>query len=214
MVGRLIQQIHRGLLRQQRRDGHAALLTAGQGIGAPRRKTRHVHGGERRARQFLVLRRLPLPQRQVRMAADQHRLERGADEGILQILRQEADPQRDRAAAQLRERRAGEHHRAAGRRAQACERVQREGLAGTVAAQDRHDLARRELHRQIAHQRPRAGLHTDGCCGEAPRLRQCVQRISSAVSGPITTRRRLAGISHSCADSARLPAMTSASSWG
>src|SRR2546430_13604404 len=50
-------------------------------ICAPCGEIPHVHRRERLARQALILGRLPLPQRQVWVAADQHRLQRGGDEG-------------------------------------------------------------------------------------------------------------------------------------
>ena len=59
-----------------------------------------------------------------------------------------------------------------------------------------------------------AGLRT-AAAGEVRRaVHGRVQRISSAVAGPTTTSRRPCGISKSCSDSARRPAMISARTCG
>ena len=217
MIGRLVQQENARLLGEQCGHGHPALLPAGEGVGAPRGEIPHVHRRERLARQALILGRLPLPQCQVWVAADQHRLQCGGDEGILQVLRQQPQPQRHGPALELQERRAIEQYLAAGGRAQPGQRVQGEGLARTVAAENRHHLAGSELHRQVTHQLARAGAHPQAHRGESRlsgALRRAVhgrvQRISSAVAGPTTTSRRPCGISKSCVDSARRPAMISA----
>jgi hypothetical protein len=101
VIGRLIQQEDSRVLRQQRRHRHTALLTPGERVGAAQRKDLHVHSTQRCARDLLVLRAFPLPQRKVWMAPDQHRFEGGADEGVLEILRQQAEPEGEYAPAQL-----------------------------------------------------------------------------------------------------------------
>ncbi len=219
VIGRFIEQEDARLLGEQCGHRHPALLPAGEGVGVPHGEIPQVHRRERLARQALILGRFPLPQRQVGVAADQHRLHRGGDERILQVLRQQPEPQRHRAALELQERRAIEPHLAGGGSAQPGKRVQGECLARAVAAENRHHLTGRELHGQFMHQLARAGAHTDVHRGEPRvsgelRAHGRVHRISSAVAGPTTTSRRLCGISKSCGDSARRPAMISARTCG
>ena len=104
VIGRLIEQKDARLLGEQCSHGHPALLPAGEGVGAPHCEIQHVHRRERLARQALILGRFPLPQCQVWVAADQHRLHRGGDERILQVLRQQPQPQRHGSALELQER--------------------------------------------------------------------------------------------------------------
>ena len=217
VVGRLIEEEDSGLLGEERRDREAALLTARESVGAPCGEIPEVHGRERRPRHALILGRLPLPELEVWVAADQHGLDRGGDERILEVLWQEPEAQRHRAPLEFTERGAIEPHLPAVRVAQTRERVQGEGLARAVAAEDRHHLARSEPHGQLAHQLARAGAHREARRCESRNGRRVerrvhgrVQWISSAVEGPTTTSRNPCGISNSCADSARRPAMISA----
>jgi hypothetical protein len=216
VIGRLVQKIRPHLLRQQRRHRDPPLLTARERIGAPRGELTHFHLGEGGARDALILGALPLPQRQVRMAADQHRLHHRGDEGILQVLRQKTEALRHGAARQAWQRRLPEQHLACGRGPQACKRVQRQGLARAVAPEDRHQFPGCELDRQGAHQFARACAHTDiaRTQGRSDGAHGCVHRISSAVAGPTTTCVRLRGICHSLGDSGRRPAMISVSACG
>jgi hypothetical protein len=132
---------------------------------------------------------------------DQHRLDGGADERILEILGQEPEPQRHGTPLQPCDRRSIERDRAGGRCAQTCERVERQRLARAVAAEDRNDLAGRELYRELAHQLAYAGLHAHGRRrqpGSGPQrafAAQCVHRISRAVSGPMSIPASVCGMS-------------------
>jgi hypothetical protein len=101
VVGRLIQQKDSGPLSQQRRDGHTPLFAPREGVSASLGEVDEVHSLQRLARDALILGAFPLPQREMGVPAYQDHLERGRDEGILEILRQEAETQGYRASAEL-----------------------------------------------------------------------------------------------------------------
>jgi len=98
VVGRFIEQKDARLLGEQCGHGHPALLPAGESVGAPHREIPMSTAASASRGQALILGRFPTATAQVRVAADQHRLHRGGDERILQVLRQQPQPQRtDRA---------------------------------------------------------------------------------------------------------------------
>jgi hypothetical protein len=164
MIGRLIQQVNPGLLSQERRNGNTPLLTSREGIRSPVCKVRQVNGRQRFACGTLVLRGLPLPQCQVRVAPDQHHFERGGYECVLEILRQQPEPQCDSLAREALEWHSVQLHLACVRRPQARQRMQREGFSGAVATEYGYHLARRKLNRQLVDQCALSNSH-----GHAPR---------------------------------------------
>ncbi len=95
VVCRFIEEKYGGLLRQQCCDGHASLFAAGQRIHSPGRETLEPDSGQGAVRELLIRRTLPLPQGQMGMPADQHRLENGHGESVLEILHQQAHAPRD-----------------------------------------------------------------------------------------------------------------------
>lgn len=72
-----------GVLAQQCRDRDAPAFPAGQGPDKPRLETRHVHRGERRHRTSAVVFTFPPPAFEMRVAADEHRVQHGAGKGIV-----------------------------------------------------------------------------------------------------------------------------------
>ncbi len=214
----LIEQVGLHLLREQRRHRHAPQLPAGERVGAPLRELAHVDLRERLARHALILGALPLPQRQVRVAPDEHGLEHRGHEGLLEVLRQQAQAQRERAPRQLRERRAAAEDRAGRRCPQSCERVQASGSCPSRCGRGSPPAPRARSGSTApapARARPRArsAPARRGRRGRAA-ITGRIHRISSAVAGPTTTCRRLRGISPSVADSGRRPAMISVASCG
>src|SRR5690606_41818180 len=77
MVRRLVEQETLRVLREEGSDRNSALLAARAARSVAVRGVGHVDARECRPRDALVLRAFPLPEGEVRMAADQYGLQRG-----------------------------------------------------------------------------------------------------------------------------------------
>ena len=86
VVGRLVEQANRGVLGEQRRDVEAPPLAAGERIHRALGERREPDGRERIARRRKIAGIFPLPERQVRMPADQRGLEHGRRETDLRSV--------------------------------------------------------------------------------------------------------------------------------
>jgi len=142
---RLVQQIQARLLRQQRGNGQALALAAGERVHLAAAEAGEVHRRQRLARDALVLLPFPVPAAEVRMAADQRRLQHGRLEGIEVSLRQQAAQLGGAARIQRGIVLAAERNRAGLGLTQAGQCRQQRRLAGAVAAEDGHPLAGGEV---------------------------------------------------------------------
>jgi hypothetical protein len=130
----LVEQIQARLLHQQRGDGEALALAAGEGGHLALGKAGEAHLPARPSR-WLRPRGLPSPSGPGRVAADEGGFEhRGAEEVGLALGQQAA--QAGLVAAGPGVGLAGQQHTAPGRVAQAGQGVQQGALAGAVAAED------------------------------------------------------------------------------
>ena len=143
MIDRLVEQVHVGILREQRRDRDASSLAARQRGDVALRQLLQVDGRERRGRDAPIIVALPLPEADVRMPADQHGFQDGRGKRILGRLREQTEAACELASRPLARLRSSRHNRSAGRRAQARQRVQRQCLAGAVAGRARRSRSRR-----------------------------------------------------------------------
>ena len=86
MIGRLIHQKNLRLLGEEPGDCDAALLAAGERVGAAFGTIRQIQLRKRPARNALILAPFPLPGRKMRMAADEHALKRRRREPFFRVL--------------------------------------------------------------------------------------------------------------------------------
>ena len=153
MRRRLVEQQEVGVLRQERGQRDAAPLAAGERAQLPRGETGEADVGERAVRALDVGRGLPLPAREMRMAADQHRFQHRGGKEVDAVLRQPAAAARTLARRERRERRAVVRDLARVRRAQAGEGGEQRRLAGAVRPDDRPGFAGADVEIEAGAQR-------------------------------------------------------------
>ena len=156
---RLVEQQQRRILRQQRRQPHALAFAAGQRGDVVVGQRAQVHRVQRGMRDAAVVRALPGPAAQVRMAAEQHHVGDAGAEGIVLRLRQQAALARQLAHRPVGQRLALEHDASGTRRAQPGQRVQQRGLAAAVGPQHAPQFAAMHLQVEGVDQRARSGHH-------------------------------------------------------
>jgi hypothetical protein len=128
-----------------------------------------ANGRERGVRRRQIRIVLPLPEGQVRVTADQRRLEHRGGEGVLGQLRQQGKPPGPLAVAPFTDLATVEHHAARGRTAKARERMQRQRLADAIAPEHGDELAAHGGKLEALHERSPGNGDVDGTAGERGR---------------------------------------------
>ena len=166
---RLVEEVQPGLLRQQGGDGEALALAAGERMHFARAEAGEVHRRQRLARKALVLAALPGPAVEMRMAADQRRLQHRRLEGVEVALRQQAAQAGGAAQAELFVGFAAEQKAAGLGLAQAGQRRQQCGLAGAIAAEDGQALSCLKIETETGGDAHVADIHFEVANGQQRR---------------------------------------------
>jgi len=156
---------------------------------------------------------LPLPETDMRMPPDQHRLDHGRRERVLAGLRQETERERELPARPVGERTSLHDDFAGSGGPQPGKRPERRALSRAIAAQQREHATRATLEVQTAHELPprhgdverAAAQQRLACCGSG----HSSHPISPAVSSPTFICSSRSGIAASFGPTAMRPAMIS-----
>ncbi len=148
VIGRFVEQVDVGRLRQDLCDGQAAALPSRQRQDITIRQVPDTDHFERCTREFVILVRLPAETPDMRMAADERRIEHRCRKDIVGVLRQQREAPGDLLPPQRSYRVVTQADGTPVRLPQTGKRQQGQCLAGSVAAEHGDELAAVQRHFQ------------------------------------------------------------------